>query len=297
VTAPDRVRVAAHAKINLFLRVLAREQSGYHSIETLFALLDLADELVVERTSAGASLTVSGADTGPEADNLAVRAANAVLDATGRRFGVKITLTKHIPVQAGLGGGSADAAAALHAVNRLAADAIPRHELLQMAAKIGSDVPFLASGAPLALAWGRGERLFRLTPPAAAPVLIAVPPFGVSTKAAYDLLDHGRLEDSPRGSVVLEPDAFRTWGGIGRLGGNDFEVPVFSREPGLRDLFERMAGTRPLLARMTGSGSAVVALYKNETERDTAAQTLGEGKQRLIRTKTLAEPAAGPLLS
>jgi 4-diphosphocytidyl-2-C-methyl-D-erythritol kinase len=293
-TPPSRVRIAAHAKINLFLRVLAREQSGYHAIETLFVLVDLADELSVERAPAGIELTVTGADTGPVEQNLAYRAAQAVLDATGRRFGVRLTLTKRIPVQAGLGGGSADGAAALHAVNHLAGNAVPRHELLQLAAKLGSDVPFAASGAPLALGWGRGERLFRLPPPPSAPVLIALPPFGVSTKAAYDLLDQGRQEGVGRGALVLDDEAFRTWGGIGRLGGNDFEVPVFSKEPGLRDLYEKLAGTRPLLARMSGSGSAVVAIYRNETERDAAASVVGEGRQRLLRTSTRAVPAPGP---
>jgi len=124
---PDRVRIAAHAKANLFLRVLARETSGFHSIESLFTLLELADELVVQRIAQGIELEVQGADTGPTEDNLAYRAAALMLEATGRRFGVRIALTKNIPVQAGLGGGSSDAAAALHAVNALAQHAVPRH--------------------------------------------------------------------------------------------------------------------------------------------------------------------------
>src|SRR2546423_14203481 len=117
----DAVRVAAHAKINLFLRILARESSGFHQIETAFALLELADELVVRRTDSGVTLEVDGPDLGPSDENLAVRAANMVLNATGNRFGVAIKLTKRIPVRAGLGGGSSDGAAALHAVNALAA--------------------------------------------------------------------------------------------------------------------------------------------------------------------------------
>jgi len=158
----DRITVRAHAKANLFLRVLARETTGFHSIETLFTLLELHDDLTVERTAGGIDLTVTGADTGPAEQNLAYRAAALVLEATGNKFGVRIHLAKSIPVRAGLGGGSSDGAATLHAVNRLADGAIPRHEILQLASKLGSDVPFLASGAPLALGWGRGERLFRL---------------------------------------------------------------------------------------------------------------------------------------
>src|SRR5207253_9684882 len=178
--AVDRVRITAHAKLNLLLRILAREaSSGYHQIETAFTLLELADELVVTRAGSGIALTVHGPDLGPPEANLAVRAARAVLEATADKFGVTIELTKRIPVRAGLGGGSSDAAATLHAVNALAGDIVPRPERLHFAARLGADVAFFASGAPAAVAWGRGERLLRLTPPPAAPVLVAVPAGGV----------------------------------------------------------------------------------------------------------------------
>lgn len=289
------VTVAAYAKANLFLRVLAREDTGFHALETLFVLLELADILRVERAASGIELAVEGAETGPVEGNLAYRAAQMVLDATGRRFGVRIHLEKHIPVSAGLGGGSSDGAATLHAVNALTGNAVPRHELLQFAAKLGSDVPFLASGIPLAVGWGRGERLFRLAPPKPAPVLLVVPGFGVNTAKAYELLDAGRSEEwGPRGTVVLEPEAFATWGGIGRLGGNDFEVAVFGKEPGIRDLFERLCNTRPLLARLSGSGSALIAIYRNERERDGAKLELAGGEHRLIETATRATPAPPP---
>ncbi len=157
--------VAAHAKLNLFLRVLAREADGFHGIETLFCRISLADDLTVERRDgAEVSLTVEGADCGPAEANLAVRAARLVLEATGKTFGVHLTLRKRIPVRGGLGGGSSDAAAALLAVNQLANNAVPRAELLQFAARLGSDVPFFASGGALALAWGHGERMLRLPP-------------------------------------------------------------------------------------------------------------------------------------
>ncbi|MEX1051453.1 MAG: 4-(cytidine 5'-diphospho)-2-C-methyl-D-erythritol kinase [Gemmatimonadales bacterium] len=283
----DAVTIQAHAKANLFLRVLAREQSGFHQLETLFTLLELHDTLTVERTAGGVELTVEGADTGPADDNLAVRAARMVLDATGARFGVRMHLTKRIPVGGGLGGGSSNGAAALHAVNQLAGNAVPSHEILQFAAKLGADMPFLASGRSFALAWGRGERLFALPAPSAAPVLLVVPPFGVNTAKAYQALDAGRAANQWfRGSIVLEPDALGTWGGIGRLGGNDFESPVFGKEPELKALFERLAETRPLLARMSGSGSALIAIYQNERDRDGAASEIGTHAALLIRTST-----------
>jgi 4-diphosphocytidyl-2-C-methyl-D-erythritol kinase len=285
----DHLTVQAHAKANLLLRILARESTGYHTLETLFTLLELADDLTVERVETGIELIVEGADTGAVESNLAYRAAAMLLDATNRHFGVRMRLVKRIPVGAGLGGGSADGAAALHAVNALAGNAVPRHEILQMAARLGSDVPFLASGASFALAWGRGERMFRLPAPPSAPALLVVPSFGIDTGKAYEMLSQGRDWSQGRGTVVLERDALTTWGGIARLGGNDFEVPVFGKEPALRDLYERLCLTRPLLARLSGSGSALIALYRNAGDRDAAAMELGERDWRLIKTATRAE--------
>lgn len=291
------LRLRAHAKINLFLRILARESSGggFHQIETAFALLELADELVVRRTDAGVALEVVGPDLGPVDENLAVRAARMILDATGNRFGVAITLTKHIPVRAGLGGGSSDAAAALHAVNALAGNAVPRQELMHFATRLGADVSFFAGGAPLAVAWGRGERQFRVAAPPSQPALIAVPPIQVATPDAYRWWDEQNPTPPSRGPVTLDSDALSSWGSIGRLGGNDFEATVFGKHPELRSLYERMAETGPVWVRLCGSGSAIAAVYKKESERDDAMQRLGEKQQRLIKTATRAEPvtAAG----
>ncbi|MEX2155925.1 MAG: 4-(cytidine 5'-diphospho)-2-C-methyl-D-erythritol kinase [Gemmatimonadales bacterium] len=296
MTAPSAVRVPAHAKLNLFLRILARESSGWHQIETAFSLLELADDVAVRRAESGVALEVEGPDLGPVEENLAVRAARMVLDATGNRFGVAIALTKRIPVRAGLGGGSSDAAAALHAVNTLAGNAVPRHELLHFAAKLGADVAFCASGTPFAVAWGRGERLFRVPAPPALPVLVAVPPVEVATPDAYRWWDEQNPSPAVRGPVALDADAFATWGSIGRLGGNDFETPVFGKHPELRALYERMAGTGPVWVRLCGSGSAVAAVYKKERERDDAAQRLGTKGQALIKTMTRADPVPAPAL-
>ena len=274
----------AFAKANLFLRVLAREASGYHGLETLFCLLDLADGVTAARTEGdAATIEVQGADIGPDADNLAVRAAEMVLQATGRRFGVHLTLDKRIPVQAGLGGGSSDAAAALVLANQLAGNAVPRHELLQFAARLGSDVPFFLSEARLALAWGHGERLLRLPPLPAAPAVLLVPPEGMSTAEAYGWIDESGTE-SRRGGLALDLDVLRGWGDIARMAGNDFEAPLFARRPRLRAAFEALAGTHPLLCRLTGSGSAFLAIYRSEADRADAVMMLGRKHGRVLET-------------
>jgi len=288
------LRIAAHAKANLFLRVLAREDDGFHGLETLFVLLDLADELAIERRDAPGVTISCEADVGPPERNLAVRAAAAMLAAIGQPFGVHLTLTKRIPVQGGLGGGSADAAAALTLVNRLAGDPVPRHEVLQIAAKLGSDVPFLATGAPLALAWGHGERLLRLPPLPAAPALLLSPPVGIPTGEAYAWVDAARAGLGRRGAVAYDLDALASWGSIGRLAGNDFESPVFGQQPLIRAAFEALCGTNPLLCRMTGSGSTLLAIYRTDRDRDDAAEQLGRRHGRALPTRTLAQVAPGP---
>ena len=290
------VRVEAYAKLNLLLRVLAREADGYHGIETLFALIDLHDTLVAERREGhDVTLDVDGSeDLGPAEQNLAVRAARRVLDATGRHFGVHLRLTKRIPARAGLGGGSSDAAAALIAVNRLADDAVPRHELLQFGAALGADVPFLVTGAPLALGWGHGERLLRLPPLPASPALLLTPPIGVGTTEAYGWVDAARHSAGRRGALALDLDALASWGSIGRMAGNDFESAVFGKLPAVRAAFEALVGTRPLVCRMTGSGSTLFALYRNPRDRDDAAAMLGR-KHGVVRpVATLASPPEAP---
>ena len=287
----SQVAVACHAKVNLFLRVLAREEDGFHSLETLFCLLDLADRLVVERREQpGVTIEVSGGDVGPAADNLAVRAARLVLEATGHRFGVHLELAKRIPVRAGLGGGSSDGAAALLGVNRVAGDAVPRHELLQFAARLGSDVPFLLSGAPLALGWGRGERLMRLAPLPEAPVLLLTPPVAVITADAYRWVDEARHGLGRRGAVALEAGALATWGDIARMAGNDFESAVFARHPEVREAFEALVTTRPTVCRMTGSGSTLFAVYRSDRDRDDAAMMLGRKYGIVTAARTVAAP-------
>ena len=292
----NAVRIDAHAKLNLLLRVLAREDDGYHGLETLFALIDLHDTLVAERRDGhDVTLEVEGSDDlGPVEKNLAVRAAQRVVDATGRRFGVHLRLVKRIPVQAGLGGGSSDAAASLVAVNLLAGDPVPRHELLQFGAALGADVPFLVSGAPLALAWGHGERLLRLPSLPAAPALLLTPPVGVGTAEAYGWVDAARVTAGRRGALALDLDSLSSWGSIGRMAGNDFESAVFAKLPAVRSAFEALVGTRPLVCRMTGSGSTLFAIYRSPRDRDDAAAMLGRKHGAVRSVSTLGAPPPGP---
>lgn len=273
------------AKVNLFLRVLAKEATGYHGIETLFCRVALHDTLEVTRTASGISLVVEGADVGPTEQNLAYRAADAVLAATGRRFGVALRLVKRIPAGGGLGGGSSDAAAALRAVNQLANGAVPAAELLHMANRLGADVPFFLADAPLALAWGHGQRMVRLPALPPKPMLLLFPGASVPTADAYRWVDEVRESDGPRGTVVLDQAVLQSWSDLARLGGNDFEGAVFGRFPQIRAGFEALAGTHPFLCRMSGSGSTLFAVYRTEQDREDAASRLGGKFGALVRTE------------
>lgn len=272
------------AKVNLFLRVLAKEATGYHGIETLFCRVALHDTLEVTRTASGISLVVEGADVGPTEQNLAYRAADAVLATTGRRFGVALRLVKRIPAGGGLGGGSSDAAAALRAVNQLANGAVPAAELLHMANRLGADVPFFLADAPLALAWGHGQRMVRLPALPPKPMLLLFPGASVPTADAYRWVDEVRESDGPRGTVVLDQAVLQSWSDLARLGGNDFEGAVFGRFPQIRAGFEALAGTHPFLCRMSGSGSTLFAVYRTEQDREDAASRLGTRFGEVVRT-------------
>lgn len=273
-------RVAAQAKINLFLRVLAREASGYHSIETVFQRIDLADEVHV-RVASGRSLDCVGPaipaeGLGPTERNLAFRAAVAYADAAGWPSGFAIEINKCIPVGGGLGGGSADAGAVLRALDALS----PRplgDSLVELAAPLGADVPFMTLDRPLALAWGRGERLLPLPPLPKAVVVLLKPDFSVATADAYRWLAEGRREHAPL-ARVLDPRLLQTWEGVAELAENDLETVVATRHPviaKLREgLVEHMGAT---FALMSGSGSCVFGILTN-----TALSVRGGGLDAVV---------------
>ena len=285
-------RVAAQAKVNLLLRVLAREESGYHSIETVFLRLMLADDIVVRVGDdvRGRSLNCSGdaipgGGLGPTEANLAYRAACLYADATGWPKDFTIELTKHIPVGAGLGGGSADAGAVLRALDALAPVPIARR-LAELAAELGADVAFMTMDSPMALAWGRGERLFPLPVLVSRPVVLMTPPFGVSTKDAYEWLARDRGGTFVKGNV-LQPTDLDTWEGIEAVAVNDFEMAVTPRHPEIGAMIAALLETRASPVMMSGSGSTVFGVFFDAASADHAAaqlRTRGIGHVRVTRT-------------
>ncbi|MGH7719661.1 MAG: 4-(cytidine 5'-diphospho)-2-C-methyl-D-erythritol kinase [Gemmatimonadaceae bacterium] len=289
---PRAARLVAQAKVNLFLRVLSRERSGYHSLETLFTRIDLGDEVRIRVGGAARTVRCSGpalpaGGLGPPEANVAFRAADAYAQAAGWPSGFEIDIEKRIPVGAGLGGGSADAGAVLRALNALAPNPLPRSSLLTLAAGIGADVPFLTLEEPLALAWGRGERLLALPPLPTRAVSLFLPSFGISTADAFGWLAATRARDTPRGET-FSLRQLGAWEGVASLAGNELEPVVCAQQPLLRELLRDVRDAMPgAIVGMTGSGSAVFAIARDSSDAAAASAARSAGA-RHVRTLTSA---------
>jgi len=248
-------RTLAQAKINLSLRVLEKEPDGFHSIETVFLRLDLGDDVRLHIRAKARTLRCGVMRDQPQEDNLAYRAAALYSDETGWPGGFEIVIKKRIPIGGGLGGGSADAAAVLRILNTLGPHPLESQTLRDLAARLGSDVPFLASDFVMALGWGRGEKLLQLPPLPSRDVQLFFPPFGIDTGEAYALLDQSRSEPT-HGVPDLTAEMFANWESAAKKSVNDFEAVVRPRWPAIDSLLAR--GERyGLFYRMSGSGSTV----------------------------------------
>ncbi|NJD11061.1 MAG: 4-(cytidine 5'-diphospho)-2-C-methyl-D-erythritol kinase [Gemmatimonadetes bacterium] len=295
------IRVLAPAKLHLHLEILAREESGYHQLETLFCELELADELELEPVARGVDVVLAAttpdasAALGPVPDNLVYRAARLYLEETGVGEGVRIRLTKRIPVGAGLGGGSSDAAATLLALDRLHRDRLGNAGRLRLGARLGSDVPFFLCGSPLALAWGRGGRLLTLEPLPPHPVLLLLPEERMSTAEAYAAVDRRRAgqEAGPEPSV-LRPGRLGDWEHIARHARNDFEAVVFERHPHLAEAKRLLQREGALLALLTGSGSTVFGIFRDQGKLHRAVAAAETAGLHTIVTRTVCPPSPPP---
>lgn len=301
-------QVSAWAKINLDLRILAREASGYHQLETIFQRITLADDVSL-RIGAGTGIIVhcTPAVDVPMTSNLAWRAASAYQRAAqwpGADAAITIEIKKRIPTGAGLGGGSADAGAVLRALNALNPSPLPEPTLLTIAAELGADVPFLTSEAAMVLAWGRGERMLTLEPLPSRPVYCALFRDGVNTADAYRALAAARETGAlpSHGSTRHTPQRLASWSTLRETGANDFESPVFARRP---DIAAVHAGWRSALpeavVRMSGSGATIFAITGAESPPDivraVAATWPADGSITLATSATLERVPPVAILS
>ena len=266
-------RVRALAKINLTLRVLGVRRDGYHALETTFQSLALHDTLTIRAVRGPFRITCDDPACPTDRRNLVWRAAARVWSASGRRGaprGAAVHIAKRIPMQAGLGGGSSDAAAALRALGRRWR--VGESELRRIAASLGADVPYFFEGGTV-LGVERGDLLFRLSDHPAAWVVLVLPAFGVSTKDAYGWFDKdnkvvGRAFQASRGA-------------------NDLQAPVARRHPGIARLVRALRRRGAHLAAMSGSGSAVFGLFRRRPQALRAARALASASRRTAVTRTV----------
>jgi 4-diphosphocytidyl-2-C-methyl-D-erythritol kinase len=270
MTNPRRARVRALAKINLDLRVLGKRPDGYHELRTIFQTVSLADTLDIAFTPARKT-AVELEDSLAIPDNLATRAAHMVLEAMRIGGRVEMRLVKRIPMGAGMGGGSSDAAAVLLALPVLAGRKLDRSTLSAIAQRLGSDVPFFLLGGT-AVGIGRGTELFPLPDtPAHGGVLVA-PGVHVDTARAYRDLSPRLTSESQENKIVSFQS--QVWGsGGGALPQNDFEKVVFEQHGSLAAIKKKLLRAGASVALMTGSGSAVFGLFPNRNGISAALQS------------------------
>lgn len=275
----SRLVVAAPAKVNLFLHVTGRRPDGYHTLESLFALLDFGDTLTLERRADDAVLRTNDVPGVPAEADLTLRAALALQRATGTRQGVAVTVAKRIPQGAGLGGGSSDAASMLLALNRLWALDLPRARLAEIAATLGADVPFFVGGQN-AIARGVGEVLAPVTLPPLW-LALAFPPVHVATAGIFAAPELTRSTPSAKIDVFSE--------GYGR---NDLEVVTAARFPDVAHAIDALKRAAPQ-ARMTGSGACVFAAFAREDDARRALDGLPPRSEGHLARTLARHPLAG----
>jgi 4-diphosphocytidyl-2-C-methyl-D-erythritol kinase len=264
-----KMQVLAPAKINLSLLVLRKRSDGFHEIETLIVPISLYDEVDIEKQNRWIDFACDDPTVPADDDNLVVRAAKLFFERTKIKSGVAIKLAKKIPHGAGLGGGSSDAAATLRGLNDLFETKLTRDELAQIAAAIGSDVPFFLFQSP-AVCKGRGEIVEPVKLKSKLSILLLKPAFGVSTPWAYSRWEKSReIPDVSYAAQSLDGQTFV----------NDLERPVFEKFVFLAELKTWLLKQKEVsVALMSGSGSTVFAVLRDKANGD----SLGERARKEI---------------
>lgn len=305
----ERLWGNARAKVNLTLDIIARRQDGYHDIASVMHTVALADEVGVAKSHGKAvTLKVKGANLPEDSRNLAWRAAAAALTAArqkgfGEYAGIDVELVKRVPYEAGLAGGSSDAATALMLTNLALGSPLDAEELMGIAAGIGSDVPFLLMGGA-ALAQNAGDQLVCLDMKEELPMLIAKPDAGLSTALMYRAWD----ERNPKGvnanafegaSTDNFIDLLNTKGAMAALRHlhNDFEELAAIAVPEIPDLKAMMMRSGAISALMTGSGTAVYGIYEEEAAAKQAKEAIEGRYKGMFTALTRLDPLRGiPML-
>ena len=286
-----RLRLTAPAKINWTLEVLGPRPDGFHEVKTILQTIDLCDSLELE-PAPELTLEATGEGLPPPQDNLTMKAARLLRERVGYSGGARMRLTKAIPVAAGLGGGSSDAAAALRGLDRLWGLALPHERLVELAAEMGSDVPFFLHGGT-ALAEGRGERITPLPNAPRTAILVVVPPLSIShkTQRMYSLLDREHHSDGAasdrfadalkQGQPLREGDQYDV-----------FDSLAFRAFPELETCRQALIQAGASAVHLAGSGPALFVLLRDEEQRERLARAAASAGARAFAATTIVSSQA-----
>ncbi len=291
-----RLAVPSFAKINWILEILGKRRDGYHQIRTIYQTIDLREEVVFETTRSGSiQLEVRGRMVPQGKENLLYRAAELLRNSSGQRAGVKISLNKEIPVGAGLGGGAGNAAMALLALNQLWECRLEKEALANLAAQLGSDVPFFLMGGTVA-AGGRGEQLVPLPDSGEGQTLILLyPNFELASKDAYAL---GQWDNWDEEGVLTAETLHTTIQRLLRalapkeeswpLLENDFESALFAHYPALAEAKSALESAGCEKVMLCGSGSTLLGFGSVKPVKETAAYLSNQGIGEVFTSQTLS---------
>ena len=277
----NQIELKALAKINLGLDVLGRRENGYHDVRMVMQSIYLYDEVRIEKAEPEEISVISNLSFLPTGEgNIAYKAAKLLKDEFQIKDGIKITLNKHIPVAAGLAGGSSNAAAVLFGMNRMFWLGLSQKELMERGVKLGADVPYCIMRGTV-LAEGIGEELSVLPAMPKCTVLIAKPPVSVSTKVVYEALDSGTIVKHPDIDGIIEGLQNRDLRQVAASMGNVLEDVTIPMHPVIEDIKNEMKACGALNAMMSGSGPTVFGLFESRAAAREA--------QRRIREKSLTK--------
>jgi 4-diphosphocytidyl-2-C-methyl-D-erythritol kinase len=262
-----KVRLRAFAKVNYALEVLARRDDGYHVISSVLQSISLADEVEIERSGGRFELRVEpkGAEVGPPEHNTVYTAWRVLREVSGAELPVRIRLNKKIPAEAGLGGGSADAAATLYGLNELFGLELDNAELRDVGSRIGADVPF-ALGGGTALAEGVGDVLTDLPAPPVHHLLVAKPERGANTGGIYRAYDASPARGAASVKAVVAALRSGDLPALARAVGNDLERVTAELVPEVKMYREALLELGAMGAAMSGTGTAVYGIFERKDE-------------------------------
>ena len=276
----------AYAKVNLSLDILKRRDDGYHEILMIMQSVELHDTLTIKLQNQGIKLTTNLSYVPSNEKNIVHKVAKAFIDKYKINSGVYIDIFKRIPVSAGLGGGSADAAATLIGLNKIFDKGLTKEELMSFGGLFGADIPFCVLGGT-ALAEGIGERLTKLPSLRDITILICKPKYHISTEYVYKHFDFEKAKNHPNTNLMIESIKNNDINTLAKNMINVMETVTTNKYPIINDIKNIMIQNKAFGSAMSGSGTSVIGIFSNQYEAHIAARSLKKVSTEVFVTNTI----------